>query len=380
MNQGLSDAPHGSAHAPLWLPADDVHVARRPPAGDCRVRVRALGVELPLGIRADRYGHGSVVGSVAASRVPSALVAIRHRSGRCDSRVSRGGRSSRRTHDPRRTPLCGHDYRRSRSMAGGQHHIRALAFAAPSRSGAGGTVLAVPWWAHRRRRARVRVERTLAAWPEIAHAVGLAGSRVMSAVVDVWGWRARFALARGQTITDVIAKLPAIESGLGPSGEPPASTRPPDDLANRFELRVLDKDPHADAITWPGPSVDLHHRPDRPRPVRGRHARQGPAPAPARPVRRRDRVGQERRPQCAHGQPHRVQRRGDLGHRPQARHGTRPLGALHRPAGHHPRRSPRAAAPTRSPSSKPAPSTSPPPASASGQPTPGHARPDHRRR
>ena len=28
-----------------------------------------------------------------------------------------------------------------------------------------------------------------------------------------------------------------------------------DDLANRFELRVLDKDPHADAITWPGPSV-----------------------------------------------------------------------------------------------------------------------------
>ena len=33
-------------------------------------------------------------------------------------------------------------------------------------------VLAVPWWAHRRRRARVRVERTLAAWPEIAQAVG----------------------------------------------------------------------------------------------------------------------------------------------------------------------------------------------------------------
>ena len=28
-----------------------------------------------------------------------------------------------------------------------------------------------------------------------------------------------------------------------------------DGLANRFELRVLDKDPHADAITWPGPSV-----------------------------------------------------------------------------------------------------------------------------
>jgi hypothetical protein len=119
----------------------------------------------------------------------------------------------------------------------------------------GGVVLAVPWWAHRRRRARVRVERTLAVWPEIAEAVGLTGSRVLSAVVDVWGWRARFALARGQTIADVIAKLPAIESALGVFRGAVRAVPTPDDLANRFELRVLDKDPHADAITWPGPSV-----------------------------------------------------------------------------------------------------------------------------
>jgi hypothetical protein len=116
-------------------------------------------------------------------------------------------------------------------------------------------VLGMPWWAHRRRRAKVRVERLLAAWPEIAPAVGLAGSRVMSAVVDVWGWRAQFGLARGQTITDVIAKLPAIESGLGTFRGAARVYPTPDDLANRFELRVLDKDPHADAITWPGPSV-----------------------------------------------------------------------------------------------------------------------------
>jgi S-DNA-T family DNA segregation ATPase FtsK/SpoIIIE len=118
-----------------------------------------------------------------------------------------------------------------------------------------GLVLAVPWWAHRRRRARVRVERTLAVWPEIAEAVGLAGSHVLSAVVDVWGWRARFALARGQTIQDVIAKLRAIESGLGVFRGAVRAVPTPDDLANRFELRVLDRDPHADAITWPGPSV-----------------------------------------------------------------------------------------------------------------------------
>lgn len=104
-------------------------------------------------------------------------------------------------------------------------------------------------------RARVRVERKLEAWPDIARAVGLAGSQVMSAVVDVWGWRARIRLARGQTITDVTAKIPAIESGLGTFRGAVRVYPTPDDLANRCELRVLDTDPHADAVPWPGPSV-----------------------------------------------------------------------------------------------------------------------------
>jgi hypothetical protein len=119
----------------------------------------------------------------------------------------------------------------------------------------GGLVLAVPWWAHRRRRARVRVERKLDAWPDIAQAVGLSGSQVMGAVVNVWGWHARIRLARGQTIDDARAKLPAIESGLGTFRGAVRVHPTPDNLANRFELRVLDKDPHADAIVWPGPST-----------------------------------------------------------------------------------------------------------------------------
>jgi hypothetical protein len=119
----------------------------------------------------------------------------------------------------------------------------------------GGLAMSVPWWLHSRRRARVRVERKLEAWPEIAQAVGLAGSQVMSAVVDVWGWRARLRLARGQTIADVTAKVPAIESGLGVFRGAVRVYPTPDDLANRCELRVLDTDPHADAIPWPGPSV-----------------------------------------------------------------------------------------------------------------------------
>ena len=114
---------------------------------------------------------------------------------------------------------------------------------------------AVPWWASRRRRAKVRLERTLESWPDIARAVGLAGSQVMSAMVDLWGWRARFRLARGQTIHDVIAKIPAIESGLGTFRGAIRVYPTPDSYANRCELRVLDVDPHAAAIPWPGPSV-----------------------------------------------------------------------------------------------------------------------------
>ena len=116
-------------------------------------------------------------------------------------------------------------------------------------------VLGVPWWAHRRRRARVQVERKLSAWPEISQSIGLAGSRVQSAVVDLWGWRARIALARGQTMHDVIAKIPALESALGTFRGAVRVQPTRDDKANRLELRVLNIDPHADAIPWPGPSV-----------------------------------------------------------------------------------------------------------------------------
>jgi S-DNA-T family DNA segregation ATPase FtsK/SpoIIIE len=119
----------------------------------------------------------------------------------------------------------------------------------------GGSVLAVPWWGHRRRRAKVRVERKLDAWPDIAQAVGLPGSQVMSAVVDLWGWRARVRLARGQTITDVIGRIAALESALGTFRGAVRVYPTGDDLANRCELRVLEIDPHADAIPWPGPSV-----------------------------------------------------------------------------------------------------------------------------
>lgn len=119
-----------------------------------------------------------------------------------------------------------------------------------------GTIISgLPWWAHRRRRAKVRVERTLDAWPDIAEAVGLPGSRVMSAVVDLWGWRARVGLRRGQTVSDLVNRVPALESGLGTR---PGAVRvePDPHRADHALIRVLNSDPHALAIPYP---ADQHH-------------------------------------------------------------------------------------------------------------------------
>jgi hypothetical protein len=51
--------------------------------------------------------------------------------------------------------------------------------------------------------------------------------------------------ARGQTIADVIAKIPALESRFGTYRDAIRVYPTPDDPANRCELRVLDHDPHA---------------------------------------------------------------------------------------------------------------------------------------
>ena len=216
-----------------------------------------LGMALPLRTRPRLPRQRDPRRQLVAARGPPALVAVhrRHR------RRSRRGTGGIRRHDRHPgvdgTPVRGHDHG-SQSVPGLPPRPRwgrsSRRFRRPWPSG--GLVLSVPWWAHRRRRAKVRVERKLEAWPEIAQAVGLAGSQVMSAVVDVWGWRVRLRLARGQTIADVIAQDSRRSSpAWAPSAARCASSPTPDDLANRCELRVLDSDPHADAVPWPGPSV-----------------------------------------------------------------------------------------------------------------------------
>lgn len=107
----------------------------------------------------------------------------------------------------------------------------------------------VPWWAHRRRRARVRVERTIAAWPQFAEAVSLPGSRIVSAVVNTWGWTARVALRRGHTARHATDQAAAIESALGvrPGG---VRVEPDPHRADHVVVRVVETDPHARPIPW----------------------------------------------------------------------------------------------------------------------------------
>ena len=195
-------------------------------------------------------------------------------------------------------------------MGGGWLAVVALLgpFASPMPQvlGVGAFMLSVPWWAHRRRRARARVQRALAAWPDISKAIALPGSKIQSATVDLWGWRAWVKLARGQTLADVTARIPAIESALGAYRGAVRVYPTRDSKANRCELRVLDTDPHAEAIPWPGPSAQSIAEPVDLGPFEDAEVVPHLVPAPGRPVRRHYRVRQERRTQRPHGYARRV--------------------------------------------------------------------------
>jgi len=113
----------------------------------------------------------------------------------------------------------------------------------------------VPWWADRRRRARVRLDRVIARWPTFAEAVGLPGSRILSAVAHTWGWSARLALRRGQTAQHVLSAAGAVESAL--AVRPGAVQVQPDPgRADRALLRVVEHYPLSTPIRWPGAPAD----------------------------------------------------------------------------------------------------------------------------
>jgi hypothetical protein len=96
--------------------------------------------------------------------------------------------------------------------------------------------------------------RKLAGWAKIAEAAGLGGSRLERVLVDPWGWSTRLLLRPGQTLEDAVRQLAPLESALEVR---PRAVRIEEDpaLARRVILRVVERDPHAEPIPWPGPRV-----------------------------------------------------------------------------------------------------------------------------
>src|SRR5690348_1720806 len=85
------------------------------------------------------------------------------------------------------------------TLSAAQHAVSPVTEPLPAIAGIATVILGIPWWAHRRRRARVRAYRTIQTWPTVAENMGLPGSRIASIVVDVWGWTARVVLKKGTT-------------------------------------------------------------------------------------------------------------------------------------------------------------------------------------
>jgi len=110
----------------------------------------------------------------------------------------------------------------------------------------------VPWWWHRRRRAKVRVLRAVERWGEDAAAADLSGARLQRVEVDPSGrqWSARVLLPKGQTLRDVLDRVPKLESALGLR---PRAIRVEEDptMARRVVLRVVERDPHTGTLPMP---------------------------------------------------------------------------------------------------------------------------------
>jgi S-DNA-T family DNA segregation ATPase FtsK/SpoIIIE len=110
----------------------------------------------------------------------------------------------------------------------------------------------VPWWWHRRRRAKVRVLRAVERWGGDAAAANLHGTRLQRVEVHPSGrqWSARVLLPKGQTLKDVLDRVPKLESALGLR---PRAIRVEEDptLARRVILRVVERDPHTATLPMP---------------------------------------------------------------------------------------------------------------------------------
>jgi hypothetical protein len=104
------------------------------------------------------------------------------------------------------------------------------------------------------------VGRIRAAWPAAAQAAGLTGAALREVRPILFGWTALLELRPGQTLDDAVRQQGALESALD---APPGAVRLEQDpiRRRRVRLRVLERDPHAQAIPYAGPTAGSIRRP-----------------------------------------------------------------------------------------------------------------------
>ena len=126
------------------------------------------------------------------------------------------------------------------------------------------------WWHYRRRskltvrrgaprRARRELRRIVKHWPGLSADMDLAGSHVQRAEADAVGFTLMLALHGGLTVADVTGKVQRIESVL--ETRTGAARVIPDARANRAVLRIVNNDPLAVPIPWPGTSATSINEP-----------------------------------------------------------------------------------------------------------------------
>ena len=90
-------------------------------------------------------------------------------------------------------------------------------------------------------------------WPARAAAAELVGSSIHHSEADEYGYALTLALRPGQTVADVVTRMPRLESVLkAPPGG--VSVAPDPDRADRCRVRVVWNDPLATTVPWHVPS------------------------------------------------------------------------------------------------------------------------------
>jgi S-DNA-T family DNA segregation ATPase FtsK/SpoIIIE len=105
-----------------------------------------------------------------------------------------------------------------------------------------------------------RVEGKLACWDQIAPAAGLPGTQLQDVQIDAYGWSAGLLLPLGRVLKQALEARTALESALEVR---PRAVRIEEDptLARRVRLRVVERDPFASPIPYPGPTMGSITRP-----------------------------------------------------------------------------------------------------------------------